>query len=108
MRIWFALLAAPILALADQGIAYAAAGWACAHQQALAGHALHGIFFVACVAAAIAAGQLWRVQPRPAPAEEPSARRHFLAGIATASAALSALVILAMWIPNWLLSPCFS
>ena len=80
MRTWFALLAAPVLALADQAIAYAAA---------------------------IAAGQRWRATAL-APAGEAGARRHFLAGIATGTATLSALVILAMWIPAWLLSPCFS
>src|SRR5205823_5272575 len=31
MRIWFALLVAPLLALADQSISLAAVGWACAH-----------------------------------------------------------------------------
>jgi len=107
MRTWFALLAAPVLALADQGIAYAAAGWTCAHQHTLAGHALHGIFFVACAAAAFAAWQPRRATAT-ATADEAASRRRFLDGVATGTAALSALVILAMWIPAWLLSPCFS
>jgi hypothetical protein len=70
-------------------------------------HAVHGAFAVACVAAAVLAWQLWRAT-RPSGADEAMARRHFLAGVATASATLSALVILAMWLPNWVLSPCFS
>ena len=107
MRTWFALLAASVLALADQAIAYAAAAWSCAHQHAIATHVLHGVFFIACAVAAIAAGQRWRATAL-APAGEAGARRHFLAGIATGTATLSALVILAMWIPAWLLSPCFS
>ena len=51
MRTWFALLAAPILALSDQSISYAAAGWTCAHQGTWVPHVLHGAFLVACVAA---------------------------------------------------------
>jgi hypothetical protein len=107
MRIWFALLAAPILALADQTVSYAAAGWTCANQATWIAHAVHGAFFAACVAGALAAWPLWRAT-QPAPAEEAIAGRHFLAGIAMACAVLSALVILAMWLPNWMLSPCFA
>ena len=77
MRTWFALLAAPVLALADQAIAYAAAGWSCAHQHAIATHVLHGVFFIACAVAAIAAGQRWRSTALP-PAGAAGARRHFL------------------------------
>src|SRR5438034_9536689 len=106
MRIWFALLLAPVLALADQGIAYATAGWACANQQSIAVHGVHFVFLAAVIVATIMAWQLWRMAPAAGAGEEPVARRHFLAGIATASGALSALVIAAMWIPSWMISPC--
>ena len=105
MRIWFALLLAPVLALTDQSVAYATAGWACAHQHPAVVHGIHVVFLVAIVAGTVAAWQYWRATPQRA---EPAASRHFLAGIAAASGALSALVILAMWIPNWMLSPCFN
>ena len=108
MRIWFALLAAPILALTDQSIAYAMTGWACAHQQAVALHGVHLVFFAASVAGTIAAWGLWRATSLSQTRSETLARRHFLAGLATASGALSALAIAAMWIPNWVLSPCLS
>jgi hypothetical protein len=107
MRTWFALLLAPVLALADQSIAYATAGWACAHQQSVAVHAVHIAFLAAVLASTFMAWQLWRMTSPSADAGEPAARRHFLAGLATASGALSALVIAAMWIPAWVLSPCF-
>ena len=52
------------------------------------------------------AWQLWReTRPVRAQSEEP-ARRHFLAGLAAASGALSALVVGAMWLPVWVLGPC--
>ena len=107
MRTWFALLAAPLLALADQTISYAAADWTCAHHGTWVAHAVHAAFFVACAASCVLAWQLWRATV-PAQADEAHARRHFLAGIATGSAALSGVVVLAMWIPNWWLSPCLA
>ena len=106
MRIWFPLLAAPTLALTDQSIALAMTGWACANQQVFAMHGVHALFLVATVAATVAAWGLWRATSRGKTRNETLARRHFLAGLATASAALSALVIAAMWVPNWMLSPC--
>jgi hypothetical protein len=103
MRIWLALLVAPILALTDQSVAYAAAGWACG-RNAFAIHLVHAVFFTAI---AVATALAWRHWHATRETTERSATRHFLAGVATASGALSALTILAMWIPNWLLSPCF-
>ena len=108
MRIWFALLVAPILALTDQSVAYAMTGWACAHQQAFALHGVHLVFFAATITGTIAAWGLWRATSPSRTRNETLARRHFLAGLATASGALSALAIAAMWIPNWVLSPCLS
>jgi len=108
MRIWFALLAAPTLALTDQSIAFAMTGWACANQQTIVMHGVHALFLAAIIAATIWAWGLWRSTSRGKSRDETLARRHFLAGLATASAALSALVIAAMWVPNWMLSPCFA
>ena len=107
MRTWFALLAAPVLMLADQSISYATAGWACSRQNTFAPHAIHAVFLAVAIAAAIAAFGLWRATAAPGN-DETLRRRHFLAGVATGSAALSALVIAAMWLPNWALSPCFN
>ena len=108
MRIWFALLVAPILALTDQAIAYATAGWSCANQNALAMQLTHGFFFAVTVGAAVAAWQLWReTRAIPEPRDFTEVR-HFLAGVATASGALSALVIFAMWMATWIVTRCFN
>jgi len=106
MRIWFALLVAPLLALVDQSIAYATVGWACANQHALAMHGAHVFFLIITTLSTVLAWQLWRATLPARGSDETLARRHFLAGIATASGALSALVIAAMWFPVWLLTPC--
>lgn len=107
MRIWLALLAAPAFALSDQSIAYALTGWACASQHIAPMHGVHFGFAALSLAATILAAALWRetaVEPKSAEI----ARRHFLAGLAMALGAFSTLVILAMWIPNWMLSPCLT
>jgi hypothetical protein len=106
MRIWLALLIAPVLMLADQSVAFAATGWACAHQNGIAMHAIHFLFLAAATVSALAAAGQWRSTANPAPGDSAAVRRHFVAGLATASASFSALVIAAMWYPNWLLSPC--
>lgn len=108
MRIWFALLLSPVLALADQGIAFSMAGWACGHQQALAIHATHLAFLIAAATSALLAWQAWRGSVGAGGDGATPARRRFLAGLATASGALSTLVIAALWAPTWVLSPCFA
>jgi hypothetical protein len=108
MRTWFALLGAPCLALADQSVSFATVGWSCAHQHTLVVHAVHGGFLAAIVIGTLLAWQLRR-ETRSAGAQgEESARRHFMAGLAAASGALSALVVGAMWLPVWILGPCFT
>jgi len=98
MPIFIALIVAPLLALGDQSVAYAMVGWSCVHTGTLAIHALHLLSLAATVAAAAFAFVRWRSTPE----------HSFLAGIATAAATLSALTIVAMWIPVWLISPCIA
>lgn len=107
MRIWFPLLLAPILALADQSIAYATAGWSCSHQDGIALHVLHGALLATCVAGAVVAFGLWR-ETRAAPIDERQHVRYFLSGLGIASASLAALVIAAMWMPTWFIATCFN
>lgn len=105
MKIWLALLVAPLLALADQSIALSMAAWMCAKQHEIPMHAVHASFAALIIATTLAAWQQWRATAGMG--SETNAGRHFLAGLAAASGSLSALVVLAMWIPNWLLSPCW-
>lgn len=105
MKIWLALIVAPILALADQSIALSMATWMCAQQHETPIHVLHASFGALIVASTFLAWSQWRATADTG--DETVTRRHFLAGLACASGALSALVVAAMWIPNWLLSPCW-
>jgi hypothetical protein len=109
MRIWLALIVAPLLALADQTVALTLVGPGCAAQTTSMLHASHALFLALAVVAAVTAWRRW-LQTAPAPVSngENNVQRHFLAGIATIVAALSAAAIAAMWLPTWLISPCIA
>ena len=106
MPIWLALLVAPILALMDQAVAYATVGWACAHGQPVAVHAVHVLFLAIAAACTWPAMQLWNTTRARGKSPATVADRHFLAGVATASGLLAVLVILSMWMPTWVIAPC--
>jgi hypothetical protein len=104
MRIWMPLLLAPTLALADQVVAFAALGWACAHDRAIVIHAIHALFLLAT---AVTLVPWWRARNASRGRADAAARRqHFLANLALATAALSMLAIAAMWLTTWVISPC--
>jgi hypothetical protein len=98
-RIAAALVLCPLLALADQGLAFAWAMPSCARQQAFTGNAIHVVALVACLTLTALA---WREMRAAAPA------RAFLGWVASGTGALCCLVIVALWLPQWLLSPCIA
>jgi hypothetical protein len=113
-RIWPALIVAPLLALGEQSAVYALTTPLCRLQ---AGGWLHAVAlaFVALAIAltALAAQEARRLQRAHGEALPSNTDRHgpqrlFLARIATWSGALSLLVLLALWLPLWVLSPCQS
>jgi hypothetical protein len=108
MRTWPAVILAPLLALIDQSVAYAMVPWACSHQAPGVLNAVHATFLVATLLTLVPAWR--RLQPGAAPsARNPELeRRHFFALVGVLSAAFSALVIVAMWIPQWFIGPCVS
>jgi hypothetical protein len=108
MRTWLGLIIAPVLALTDQSVSLALAGWSCVHSWAVIPHAVHlGLLLAALVATALSL-QSWRATAAAGRNDEVRTRRHFLAGAATAVGLLSAATIAAMWIANWMLSPCIA
>jgi hypothetical protein len=108
MRHWPALIVAPLLALADQGITYAMAGWGCAHQQRWPMDAVHALFLAATVALTLVAYRASRHAFHDLRSASPHTERDGFMGIsATMIGLLSAAVIVAMWIPQWFLSPCY-
>jgi hypothetical protein len=109
MWIWLALIVAPLLALADQTVAFALVGPECATQSTVLLHASHALFLALVIVATLAAWRMWLKTAAVAATDGSGAlQRHFLAGIATTVGALSAAAIVAMWIPTWLISPCIA
>jgi hypothetical protein len=108
MRIWIALIVAPLLALTDQTVAFALVHWACAHQSTWVVHLSHVVFLALAAAAAISAWLRWRETAMSPGTGEATIQLHFLAGVAMMIATLSALAIMALWIPTWMISSCIA
>jgi heme/copper-type cytochrome/quinol oxidase subunit 3 len=107
MPIWPALLLAPLVALGEQSIVYALSTPTCQTQREAW---LHGVPIVALVLTllftAMAAIE-WRRLAAAGTAGHPMhQRRFFLAQMAVGCGALSCLIVLALWLPQWVLSPC--
>jgi len=108
VRIWVALIVAPVLALTDQIIAFALVHWACANQNTWIVHLSHAAFLLILAVLAVSAWLRWRETAMSASAAEAPVQLHFLAGIATTITVLSAVAITAMWIPTWMISSCIA
>lgn len=106
-RIWPAVVLTPLLALADQSTAYALVQWSCATQEAWVGHGVHLVFLLATIGLGFAAWVEWRGAVVVGREDAAFANRNFLALVGVLSAAFSALVIVALWLPQWVLSPCY-
>lgn len=109
MRIFLALVIAPALALATQSIMYALVTPECSHQVRVAIHAVAFVALLLCIVFAVMArgAQMPSGISPDEDVADPPATRHFLAVVASAVGALSALVVFGMWMGAWILSPCF-
>jgi hypothetical protein len=108
MNAGLALLLAPLLALADQGVAYALVGWSCASQNHAVSHGVHLAFLLATLATMAPAWRSVRVARGMPKWDEGDSgdRRRFIALCALLTGAICAAAIVAMWIPQWVLPPC--
>ena len=91
------LVIAPLLALGEQALAFALVPLSCAAQSGPWLHAVAGAAVLLGVAIAAVASR----SARAAPPE-----RLLLARMAIAMAWLSVAVLLALWLPGWILEPC--
>jgi uncharacterized membrane protein (DUF4010 family) len=110
---WPALLVAPSLALTNLTVTYALVTPSCARQSMAAPNLVSAVFLLACLWMSWGAWRNWRTGRRVAghAAGESDAapdRSPFLALVAVMVGALSSLVVLAQWFPQWVLSPCAS
>lgn len=114
---WPALLVAPSLALTNLAVTYALVTPSCARQSMLAPHLVSACFLLACAWMSWSAWRNWRAardgdgragQPTAGETDDAPDRAPFLALVATMVGTLSCLAVLAMWFPQWVLSPCAS
>ena len=115
IRVWPALLVAPLLVLTDVSVGYSLVTPACARQGGGELHALSLLCLVAVLAMTFLAWRTWSALSAAQPdagaitgsdAGHADRRARFLALLGTLSGALSTLVVIAVWIPAWVLPPC--
>jgi hypothetical protein len=112
---WIAMLAGPLLVLADLGLTYSLVGPGCNRQQGALLHLPMAASFIACLLLTLWAWRASRRVPGSAPPPPPPGgtdagavqeRRRLITWLAMALGALSCLVIVALWLPVAVLSPC--
>ena len=112
MWTWPALLLAPLLALTEQAVVYSLATPTCQSQREAWLHGVPLVFFAASATLTLLAwSHARRLRQAPMPpvdADRRALRPYFLACVAIGVGALSSLAIVALWIPQWVLSPCAS
>lgn len=104
---WLALLLAPSLVLAALGINYALVTPVCERLMDLAW--LHAVFAASLLLCVLFAGLAWRnwsKAVRYAELNRKRERKSLVALLGALLASLSALVLVAQWLPLWVLSPC--
>lgn len=111
MKSWLGLVVAPVVALAAQSTLYSMVTPSCSQQMRLNMHLAAAMALaIAAIFAVIAFSEssLHRGEPDSPDHDgaHPPVPRRFLADIAAAVAALSCLVILAMWFVLWVNGPC--
>jgi hypothetical protein len=106
--LWVGLLLPPIAFLIDLETAYALVPTACASRNELPVHLVHFACLLLAVLGGFTAWRWWKLGGATWPGEEggPVARSRFMAGVGLLVSALFALVIVAMWIPSFVLDPC--
>lgn len=113
MRSWLALILAPSIVLAAQSVMYALVTPSCAQQTRVALHVVAAVGLGVVAVLGVLAWTQWSVRAGEAgqggpdsDTGQPANTRRFVAAVATAVAALSCLVMIAMWLGVWVLWPC--
>jgi hypothetical protein len=106
--LWTGLLLAPIAFLLDLEVAYALVPTACSTRNQLPVHLSHFACLLLALFGGLTALRCWRLTGSTWPGEagDPLARSRFMAGLGLLLSGFIVLVIIAMWIPSFILDPC--
>lgn len=106
--LWTGLLLAPVAFLLNLEVAYALVPTACSSRNPLLIHLVHLVCLLLAGVGALTAWRCWRGAGEiwPGGAGGPISRTRFMAGLGLLTSGLFALVILAQWIPSFVLNPC--
>jgi cytochrome c biogenesis factor len=106
--LWAGLLLAPTAFLLNLGLAYGLVPTACSHHNRLLPHLVHAICFLIAATGGFFALRSWRACGETWPGDEGGTvgRSRFMAGLGLLLSLMFVLVILAQWIPSFVLDPC--
>jgi hypothetical protein len=106
--LWTGLLLAPTAFLLNLEVAYALVPVACSDGSRLVIHIVHLVCLVLAALGTLAAWRMWRVtgETWPGGAGGHLSRSRFMSGLGLFLSLLFVLVIVAQWIPSFILSPC--
>jgi hypothetical protein len=107
--LWLGLLLPPLAWTLQMGVLYMLQPWECLHPDRVAlSNPISLVAIVIAIAGGVVAWRRWHAlrEPAPEPMEQLRSRGRFMALLGVLLSALFALVIIAQWIPNHLLSPC--
>jgi hypothetical protein len=106
--LWAGFLLAPAAFLLNLEVAYALVPTACSSHNRLLVHLVHLACLLIAATGFVFALRVWRARGETWPGEEGGrvGRSRFMSGLGLLLSTLFALVILAQWIPSFVLSPC--
>jgi hypothetical protein len=106
--LWIGVLVPPLAFLTNLEVAYALVPAACHARNVLLVYLVHAVCLVLTVLAGLTALRYWRASGAvwPGGAGGRLSRTQFMAGLGVLTALLFGLVIVAQWIPSFILDPC--
>jgi cytochrome c biogenesis factor len=106
--LWAGVLLGPTAFLLNLELAYAMVPNACSSQNRLPVHIVHLVCLVIALAGLMISLRSWRSSGQTWPGEEGGriGRTRFMAGLGLLLSIEFAIVIVAQWIPSFVLSPC--
>lgn len=106
--LWTGVLLPPIAFLINLEVAYALVPAACSSRNTLALHLVHLVCLGLVLLGGLTAWRCWKAMGATWPSEEGGrlARSRFMAAIGVLLSGFVALVVVADWIPSFMLDPC--